>query len=254
MDNLKRKESIVSIFEEIINVNSKIVGTIFKKEVLEEVLFQTRQYYFTNGMLIKSEEFLTNTNQKTIKEYSNEKLQTDTTIDRYGCVFHKTIYKYDINGNKILHDMDFPGSNRYITEFLNYYDNQSRLIKKESYANAKFEYTEDICYNSNNNISLIWRKNSDNNEIYKRNNYYNYFNQLYKAVGLDNEKGNKSFFEYLYEYNNNGEVSVYTSLKNGKTQISKYEYKYDYQSNWIEKQQFQDGKLNQILKRRINYR
>lgn len=254
MENLKRKEIIFSISEEIIDVNTKIVGTIFKKEISEEVLFQKKEFYFTSGLISKSEEFLISTNHKTIKEYSNGKLLSDINFDKYGCVFYKTIYKYDIHGNKILHDMDFPKSNNYKTEFLNYYDNQSRLIKKESYTNAKFEYTEDICYDSNNNISLIWRKNSDNNEIYKRNNYYNYFNQLYKAVGIDNENVNRVRFEYLYEYNNNGDISVYTVIKNGNNQTIRYEYKLDYNSNWIEKKEIKENKVIRIHKRKINYR
>lgn len=253
MENLKDRERIASISEEIININNKIVGTIFKKEVPEELLYQTKDFLLKDGKLIKSEELLISTNQKTIKEYSNGILQTEIVIDRYGCIFYKIIYKYDSNGNKILHDMDFPGSNKYVTEFLNYYDNQSRLVKKESYVNAKFEYTEDICYDSNNNVSLIWRRNKENIEIYKRNNYYNYFNQIYKAIGVDNEKGNKTRFEYLTEYNPNGDISVYTSSKSGSRDISVFEYKYDYRSNWIEKKKIQDGKLSQIFKRRIRY-
>ena len=254
MENLKRKEIIVSISEEIIDVNTKIVGTIFKKEISEEVLFQKKIFYFTSGLLSKSEEFLISTSQKTIKEYTNGKLLSDITFDKFGCVFYKTIYKYDVNGSIILHDMDFPKSNNYKTEFLNYYDNQSRLIKKESYTNAKFEYTEDICYDSNNNISLIWRKNSYNNEIYKRNNYYNYFNQLYKAIGIDSENVNRIRFEYLYEYNNNGDISVYTVIKNGSNQTIRYEYKLDYNSNWIEKKEIKENKVIRIHKRKINYR
>lgn len=254
MENLKRKESIVSIFEETINVNNKIVGTIFKKEVSEEVTFQTKEHFFSNGMLFKSHEIETNTNQKTIREFSNGKLLNETTLDRYGCVLYKIIRKYDVNGNEILLDMDFPGSNKYVIEYLNYYDNQSRIIKRESYRDAKFEYKEDICYDSNNNISLIWRRNIDNHEIYKKNNYYNYSNQLFKAIGIDNENKNSPRFEYLYEYNNNGDVSTYTSSKNGSRQILQYDYKYDYYSNWIEKKQTQDGKINRIFKRKINYR
>jgi len=254
MDNLKRKESIVSIFEEIINVNSKIVGTIFKKEVSEEVKFQTKEHFFSNGLLFKTEEIETNTNQKTNREYSNGKLLNEVILDRYGCIFYKITRKYDEKGNEILHDMEFPGSNKYVTEYLNYYDNQSRLIKRESYKNAKFEYKEDICYDSNNHISLIWRRNLNDNEIYKKNNYYNYSNQLFKAIGVDNENTNNPRFEFLYEYNNNGDVSIYTSSKNGPRQILQYEYKYDNYSNWIEKKQIQDGKLYRIFKRKINYR
>ena len=254
MENLKNKEKIVSILEEIINVNSKIVGTIFKKEIFEEVLFQTNQYYFTNGSLFKSETFSLDTNQKILKEYSNGKLLSDKELDKYGCISYKTIQEYDINGNIILRQTDFTGSSTYKHEYINSYDNQSKLIKIKCSTNSKFEYTEDICHDSNNNISLIWRRDSNNNEIYKRNNYYNYFNQPFKGIGVDYENGNRIRFEHLYEYNNNGDVSVYTSSKNDKKKITKYEYKYDYQSNWIEKKQFQENCLIKIFKRSINYR
>lgn len=253
MDNLKRKENIVSIYEEIIDVNYKMAGAIFKKEVAEESLYKKIIYYLSNGLLIKAEEYLISTNHKYIKEYSNGKIVSEINFDKFSCLCYEIIFKYDINGNKILHDMKFPKSKTYTTEFLNYYNNELQLIKRESYTNAIFDYAEDICYDSKKNVSLIWRKNTDNIELYKVNNYYNYFNQLYKSVGIDNKNQKRIRFEYLYEYNSNGDISVYTKIENGNNQVTKYEYKLDYNSNWIEKKEIKENKILKIHKRSIKY-
>ena len=253
MHNLKNKDKIFSISESCFDVSQSIEGLFIKKNVVNETLNKTTEYSLSNGVLIKADELWTQSNKKVICEYVNGKLLSEINLDKFGCIIFKIQCKYDSYENMILYRMDFEKGSKSKTEYLNYYNSQFQLIKLESYKNSQFEYTEDNCYNSNNSVSLKLRRNSNLAEIYKQNNYYNYFNKLHKSSGIEYENGKFVRFEYCYEYNNYGDVTVFSSNKNDINQIIKYEYKYDYQLNWIEKKFSQHDKIFKIILRKIIY-
>ena len=187
IDKLRNKEKIAKIVEEQFLISYSTSGKIFKKEVAEESLLKTSIYFFNNGELIKSEEIHPSLSKKIFCEFEKEKLITEITLNKYDCITDKTTRKYDSIGSLIEYQTNYFGSiggnKPYNAEYKNFYDNFSRLIKKECRRNSEFIYTEDICYDSKNNITLVLRKNSQGKEIYKKTNYYNFFDQLYKVVG-----------------------------------------------------------------------
>lgn len=254
-ENLQKTENLISFVENKFQLVHSKSGGFFKKDLVTEVLISNIRCDYLDGKLKSSEETFLERGNKVLKEYINGKIFSSISLDKYGCLVDKSNCKYDHNGNMTIQEIHIRGS-IYKYEYSNYYNDKRQLVKKEHTTKSLIDsdYTEELCYNKNNEITLVLRRDKKNQDIYKRNNFYNHFNQLYLMVIEEVENGRRKKLEHLYEYNTNNDLKISTLKKNDLSRITVYEYEYDNHSNWKEKREIVDGKLEYIYRRKLSYK
>lgn len=216
-NNLKKKEEIIRYkstgFPIKIEANSKAITRFRYKE-----------------SLLVSEKFRFNNNKTKDLYYYNS---NGSLVKKVEVVFllgipMKTLfrlYKYDSSNNMIEKSLSKKKNLDIYSKTTYTFNDSNLLIAKDNYGTSLIKPTssDSLKYNR---IGLLIEENS------------------YSYGSLSNSTG--------YEYNSNGDLII-ESFKTSSGFTRTIKYQYDLRNNWIVKENYEEGELKGVIKRKIEY-
>ena len=250
-----RFNSKKTILNDLQNLNLKNKINYHKKIILKDGLDKSEQ----NVIEIK----IFNSLGNLVEEHYND--------DR---ILYK-LYEYNIK-NELTKTTSFKEENEILDEEYYYYNSRNILKSKKVYSD-KESYHEFYDYDFNSNLISIDRLYDDSYDLILTYNYY--FNgnlrekYMYNGLNLDKQTkfkysriGNLNIKETTHLFSSGEVFSKTTEIfnKNGDLETrkmdsflgeveKKYIYKYDKNNNWIERLEYTEGNLTEIIKVEIEY-
>jgi len=256
-------------------------GNLISEKYFENntLLFGKNLKYDNRGNLIESSKYSNNKNLKRkagkpvfIKTYQYDSLGllTAYTMDNIsGKIFHKWVYKYDNNGNKIeegscenYKGIKFPIECNYKALLGYEYDAKNQLIKK--FGIAKWlPHNTDTYYQYNENGNVIEAKGYyitnvtvlGYHYIYQYDEYGNRIREEektgnYLKIGFDNYK----YLIMRYDMHQNLVQKEYYNANNIQIKVIRFNYSYDEFGNWIKREKYEGKTEFELLKTEVDVR
>lgn len=170
-----------------------------------------------------------------------------------GEITQKRIYEYDEQGNVIVKDYNKDGIHQYTYKYI--YDKKGNLIESNNFdSNGKRtdkrvnqfdkEGNKNITFHYDENDSIEWKWT------------YTYENNGKKMTLKAIKPDNSISWTQVYTYDDNGNEignnNVDTDGKIGTTRVYQYD-NFDEMKNWGKRISIYDGKVNEIVERKIQY-
>jgi hypothetical protein len=241
-------------------------GNLISEKYYENntLLFGTNLKYDNMGRLLESSKYSNNENLKRkagkpffieTYQYNNQGQQTVYTMDNIsGEIFHKWVYKYDTNGNKIeegscenYKGINNPADCNYKALHGYEYNDKSQLTKKF-----------DIGKWSPNNTDTYYQYDEHGNEIEVKGYYitnvkvlgYHFvyqYDEYGNRIREEEKSGNYSRidfdkYKYLimrYDINRNLVQKEYYAPDDKQIKVIRFNYTYDNFGNWIKREKYE---------------
>jgi hypothetical protein len=163
--------------------------------------------YDDRGLLLREERYEADgtLNTLTVNAYNDHRqlIQTES-FDQDNILLQKTVNQYDDN-QRLVSQSNYYGdaSDEYITKFI--YDDQDNLVKQEVYVNGKLDFVEKVSI---------------------------YVDGRPETVTENDDYGNPMYIHH-YQYDEKGQVSVYSRDEVQNNDRRTYEFTYNEQGNRV---------------------
>lgn len=251
-----KKKSIISIIVLIFLVSC--VGNQRKNSLSEANIkgkvktLTTYQYEASEKFGQAQKEKLRFTTTNFYNEEGNLKEQNLSYLQS-GEITQKRIYEFDEQGNVVGKDYNKDGTHQYTYKYL--YDKKGNLIESNNFdSNGKRTDKRVTQYNKEGKKIITF--NYDENDSIKSKSTYTYEDNGKKMILKSVNPDNSINWTQVYTYDDNGnEIGNNDVDENGKigtTRVYQYD-SFDEQKNWIKRIWIYNGKVNEIVERKIQY-